>query len=81
MDFFVDGIGTIPGLFSWSHLIYTTVSIALIAGILILTRNKSNDQIKKYIKIISIAVAFLEVLKIVWNVTLRTTVEVNDYVR
>ena len=80
MDFFVDGIGKIPGLFSWSHLIYTTVSIALIAGILILTRNKSNDQIKKYIKIISIAVTVLEILKIVWNLTLRTTVEVNDYV-
>ena len=85
MDFFVDGIGKVPGLFSWSHLIYTTVSIALIAGILLLTRNKTNDEIKKYIKIISIIVLVLEVLKIVWNLTLRTPetkseMAVNDYV-
>lgn len=85
MDFFVDGIGKVPGLFSWSHLIYTTVSIALIAGILLLTRNKTNDQIKNYIKIISILVTVLEILKIIWNLTLRTPetkseMPVNDYV-
>ena len=84
-DFFINGIGEVPGLFSWSHLIYTGLSLVLIFVLVFFTRKQSNEKIIKYMKIISIAVLALEVLKIVWNLTLRTPETksdpaVNDYV-
>ena len=80
MEFFRSGIGEIPGLFSWSHLIYILISLGSICLLLLLNKNKTNEQIKNNIKIISIIVIVLEILKIIWNLTLREVVSVNDYV-
>ena len=79
-NFFVDGIGEIPGLFSLSHLLYVIIALGLISSLYLLSRKKKKEDLKKYIKIISIIVFGLEILKIIWNLTLREKVTYEDYV-
>ena len=55
-NFFVDGIGEIPGLFSLSHLLYVIIALGLISSLYLLSRKKKKEDLKKYIKIISIIV-------------------------
>ena len=53
-NFFTTGIGEVAGLFSLTHLIYVIISLAIIISVVLITKNKSKDQLLKYIKIISI---------------------------
>ena len=79
-NFFVDGIGKVTGLFSLQHLFYLIIAITLIISTLLITKKQNNETILKYIKVISIAVLVLEILKIIWNLTLRLDVTYEDYV-
>ena len=79
-NFFTTGIGEVAGLFSLTHLIYVLISLAIIISVVLITKNKSKDQLLKYIKIISITFLVLEILKIIWNLTLREDVTYEDYV-
>ena len=79
-NFFIDGIGEVSGLFSLQHLFYLIIAITLIISTLLITKKQSNETILKYIKIISIVVLLLEILKIIWNLTLRLDVTYEDYV-
>ena len=80
LDFFKNGIGQTEGMFSISHLVYVVLSILIVSILLITNRKKSNDEIIKNIKIISTVFLILEILKIIWNLTLREEVSVNDWV-
>lgn len=79
-NFFVDGIGEMNGLFSIDHLIYIIIAAVLISLLLYFTKKLSNETILKCIKVISILVLLLEILKIIWNLTLRIDVSYEDYV-
>ena len=79
-NFFTTGIGETEGLFGLQHLLYILISWGLVTILLCLTRKKDDQTINKYIKIISIIVTVLEILKIIWNLTLREEVTYEDYV-
>lgn len=79
-NFFTTGIGEVAGLFSLTHLIYVLIAIAIILVVIFLTRNKTNQQLLKYLKIISITFLVLEILKIIWNLTIREDVTYEDYI-
>lgn len=78
-NFFTTGIGSVAGLFNLTHLLYVLISFTLIISTIVLTRKKSNEEVFKYIRIISIVVLVLEILKIIWNLTLRPDVTYEDY--
>ena len=81
MKFFQsDGIGPVRGLLSIDHLIFTLVAISLIILFLILTRKFDSNQIKKTIRILFWIVAILEILKIIWNLTIRENAGFNQWV-
>lgn len=79
-NFFIDGIGKMNGLFSLDHLFYIIIAVTLIISTILFTKKLSNETIIKYIKVISIIVLVLEILKIIWNLTLRLDVVYEDYV-
>ena len=74
------GYGPIRGMFSIDHLLFTVLGLVAIIALLVLTKNKTKEQIDKYIKIIFIVVAILEVLKIIWNFCVRTNLELINWV-
>ena len=81
MKFFQnEGIGPVRGLLSIDHLIFTLAGIALIVLFLILTRKFDQDKIKKTIRILFWIVFTLEILKIVWNLTIRVDATFNQWV-
>ncbi|MBP5550566.1 MAG: YwaF family protein [Bacilli bacterium] len=81
MKFFQnDGIGPVRGLLSIDHLIFTLVGISLIVLFLILTRHFDQIKIKKTIRILFWIVFILEILKIVWNLTIRENAGLNQWV-
>ncbi|MBO4623234.1 MAG: YwaF family protein [Bacilli bacterium] len=81
MKFFQnDGIGPVRGLLSIDHLIFTCVAISLIILFLILTRKFDSNQIKKTIRILFWIVFILEILKIIWNLTIRENAGFNQWV-
>lgn len=75
-----DGIGPVRGLLSIDHLIFTIIGICLITLFLFLTRKFDNLKIKKTIRILFWIVLVLEILKIIWNLTLRENVTFNQWV-
>lgn len=81
MKFFQnDGIGPVRGLLSIDHVIFTLLGIGVIAIFLILTRHFDNQRIKRTIRILFWIVLTLEILKIIWNLTIRENVTVNQWV-
>lgn len=75
-----DGIGPVRGLLSIDHLVFTIVGIGLIVLFLVLTRHFDNAQIKKTILILFWIVVVLEILKIIWNLTIRENVTFNQWI-
>ena len=81
MKFFQnEGIGPVRGLLSIDHLIFTLTGITLIVMFLILTRHFDKIKIKKTIRILFWIVFILEILKIIWNLTIRENVGFNQWV-
>lgn len=74
------GIGQTKGLFSIDHLIFTVLAILTVALLLIFTHKMTNEKIEKMTKILFFAVTILEILKIIWNVTLRSDKSPNNWV-
>ncbi len=74
------GIGQTKGLFSIDHLIFTVLAILTVALLLIFTHKMTDEKIEKMTKILFFAVTILEILKIIWNVTLRTDKSPNNWV-
>ena len=69
-----------PGLFSLSHLIFFLLSVFLFLMLIYFTKNKSDEKIIKYIKIISIGILMLEIIKINWNIFYRIDKKYEDYI-
>lgn len=69
-----------PGLFSISHLIFFLISLILFILLIYISKDKSNKEILLYIKIISIVVLILEILKIIWNILYRADKTYEDYI-
>ncbi|HOD61380.1 MAG TPA: YwaF family protein [Bacilli bacterium] len=81
MGFFSnDGIGNIPGLLGWEHFLYILLSLILVIGLLLITHKFSKEKIEKMIKIIFWIVLILEILKIVWNLTIRIGTTLSDWI-
>lgn len=80
LDFFKKGVGEIPGMFSLSHFLFILIAFLVIFITLFLTRKDSNEKIFQRLKISSMIFLILEIFKIIWNLTLREDVSVNDYV-
>ncbi len=75
-----DGIGNIPGLMGWEHLLYILLCAILVIGLLLLTHKFSNEKVEKIIKIIFWVVLILEILKIIWNLTVRIGTTLSDWI-
>lgn len=81
MKFFSnDGIGSIPGLMGWEHFLYILLCLILVLGLLLLTRKFSFEKITKMMKIIFWVVLILELLKIIWNLTVRIGTTLSDWI-
>ena len=75
-----EGIGTVKGLFSIDHLIFTILAL-MVAGISVfLSRKLTNEKIEKMVKVLFFIVLILEILKIIWNLTLRTDKSPNNWI-
>lgn len=80
IDFFKKGIGKVSGMFSIEHLIYVLISICVVTMLIYLTKKKTDEEVKRLYKGVSITFLILEILKIIWNLTVRENVSVNDWI-
>lgn len=80
MKFFKEGIGEIPGLFGLEHLIFVVIAAILLFLLLFFSLKKKDLNIDKIIKICFFATFILEILKIIWNLTLREDVTFSDWI-
>ncbi len=80
MAFFKDGIGEIPGLFGWEHLVFALVAILMVTLLLYFSLKKKDLNVTKVIRISFWVTFILEVLKIIWNLTLRSDVTFSDWI-
>lgn len=81
MKFFSnEGIGSVPGLMGWQHLIFILLSFTLITILLVFTYRLPKDKIAKTIRIIFWVVLILEICKIIWNLTIRIGASLNDWI-
>lgn len=81
MKFFSnEGIGKVNGLFSIDHVIYTTLGLLMIILLLIFTYKLEHKKIKKIIRISFWFVFIAEILKIIWNLTIRQSVTLDNWV-
>lgn len=79
MGFFRDGIGTIPGLFGVEHLIFVILALVLIF-VLVFFSVRKDINMDKVLKVSFWFLLILEILKIIWNLTLRSDVTFSDWI-
>ena len=75
-----DGIGEIQGLLGWQHLVFTLSGIFLITILLLMTYKTEKSKIRGIIRTVFWLVLILEILKIIWNLTVRENVTRNDWI-
>lgn len=78
--FSVKGSMTPCGLFSIGHFILLGITILCIAIAIKLTMHKNKEQIHKIIQIFTIIICALEIAKILFNLLVEKTTNVNEYV-
>ena len=75
-----EGIGTVKGLFSIDHLIFTILALMVVGISVFLSRKLTNEKIEKMVKVLFFIVLILEIIKIIWNLTLRTDKSPNNWI-
>ena len=75
-----EGIGSTKGLFSIDHLIFTVLALVAVAISLYFSRKLTNEKIEKMVKVLFFVVVALEILKIIWNLTLRSDKSPNNWI-
>ena len=68
------------GIFSIGHIILLVVSFSCIVLALFFTRKFSKDKVKKTIKISTVVLWILEIIKIVFNISIGTAKNPNNYI-
>ena len=71
-------VNEIHGLFTFNHLIFTILSLLLVGTLIFLSKNLKVKKIKNQIKIIGIIVIILEIIKIVYMIIDKRSM--NDYI-
>lgn len=80
MDFFDKGIGKVEGLLGIQHLIFTLISIILVVLLIFIFRHSNKDKVRWWLQITFYIVLVLEILKIIWNLTIRDEHSPNNWV-
>lgn len=80
MKFIKEGIGEIPGLFGIEHLVFALLGALVLFFMLFFSLRKKNLDVNKVIKISFWVLLILEILKIIWNLTLRSDVTYSDWI-
>lgn len=66
------------GLYNWQHLLIVLICIALIISLIFITKKWSKEKIEKLLRILSIIIFSLEILKIIWNIKVGRANELDN---
>ncbi len=75
-----NGLGKVEGLFTFSHLIYVMLAILIICFFVFFDLKKDKALIEKKIIIIGIVLWILEIIKILFNLFIRETTNISNFV-